>query len=219
MSLALWVCMFAQAGAASPAQLARDEGIRATQEGKFEIAEPAFAKACRLDPKLPSACYFHGRVLYYLNRFDEALAELQKALDAGERGGRVYSTRAQCLEALGRTQEAEDEHRKAIAGPPDAQFLTRYGLFLYHQGRAADSLEPLTRATALAPEDFEAQLVLGRALLELGKAGDALGHLESAVRGRPNSSQAHLLAAKACQRLGYAERAKAHLQAIQAPEP
>ena len=213
------VWWLAQIGSLTQAQEAKAEGVRATQEAKFELAERAFGQACQLAPKLASACFFHGRVLYYLNRFTEALPELQKSLDAGESAGRVYSTRAQCLEALGRSEEAKVEHRRAIAASPDAQFLIRYALFLYHQGRARESLEPLGRALAADPDDFEAHLILGRALLELDRVESALEHLETALRVRPGSTQAHLLAAKACQRLGSVERAQKHLDAIQAPEP
>lgn len=219
MLIALYLTLLVQAGSLPGAQAAKAEGVRATQSGDFELAERAFGRACQLAPRLSSACFFHGRVLYYLNRFAEALPELQKSLDAGEQAGRVYSTRAQCFEALGRGEEAEAEHRRAIAASPDAQFLMRYALFLYHQGRARDSLEPLGRALAASPDDFEAHLMMGRTLLELDRVESALEHLETATRARPGSTQAHLLAAKACQRLGFAQRAQAHLDAIRAPEP
>lgn len=219
MPLVHCVWMLAQISSLTQAQEAKAEGVRATQEAKFELAERAFGQACQLAPKLSSACFFHGRVLYYLNRFTEALPELQKSIDAGEPPGRAYSARAQCLEALGQSKEAEAEHRKATAASPETQFLTRYALFLYHQGRPRDCLELLDRALAADPDDFEVHLMLGRALLELDRVESALEHLETALRARPSSTPAHLLAAKACQRLGSVERAQRHLDAIQAPEP
>ena len=198
---------------------AKQAGIRATQKGDYSEAAVNFAEACRLDPKLSSACYFQGRSLYYANRFSEALAPLRKSIDAGESDARARSTMAECFEALGKNAEAERAYRKSIANDSDALYKVRYASFLFRQGRANEAVAPLEQALTAKPKDFDANLEMGRVRFELGNWDEALRCLNAALRIRPVSTQAHLLAAKVCQRLGRRAEAEEHLKAARVPEP
>ena len=123
-------------------------GMAHSMKEAWAPAETAFRTACRLDKKERNACYYLARVLYSMNRFDESLAVVEEALRTGACDRhRALTAKGLALEAVGRNAEAERAHKDAASsGTPEA--LTAYGLFLFHQGRAKESLPLLTRAGA-----------------------------------------------------------------------
>jgi tetratricopeptide (TPR) repeat protein len=197
----------------------KSAGVLAAQQGDYETAAQAFEESCRLDPRLPDACYYLGRALYYLNRFEDALTPLRKSLGAGGDAARAHTAIAQALEALGRAEEAEQSFRAALRSGKAPETRVRYAVFLFRQGRTVEALHPLQEVLKADPAHFEANLESGRVLLQLGRLEDAVKHLERALESRPDSSQAHLLAARALQRSGRTAEAEKHLKAVKAPEP
>src|SRR5437879_1375960 len=117
------------------------------QENTDEAAK-YFAIACQLNSMEPDACYWLGLADYDLSRFTESLIALQSALKSGA-SDRAWTLRgiARTLEALGRNSEAEKSYKQA-AGMGNVQAQTDYGMFLFHQGRARESIEILKQAGA-----------------------------------------------------------------------
>jgi Flp pilus assembly protein TadD len=185
----------------------------ALAEGKaYPQAEVAFHRACQLDPKLPDACYFWGRALYALNRFNDSLLALARA---DQKSWQVRLAVAQTADGMSDAALADREFREAIAlcQGRDAGPATAYGLFLVRQGRGAEAIPVLEEALKHHPQSAEAQTCIGRALLESGRNADAVPHLERAVALAPTSAQAHLLLAKALVRTGHAQEAQPHFEA------
>lgn len=186
-------------------------GVARASLGDYAAAEEPFHRACLLDPLLPDACLYFGRTLYLLDRFEPALDVLRRA----RQNGQVYRIEALCLAALGRGAEAEAAFRRAMSFPnhaaPDDDPAIDYGVFLFHQGRAADALAPLRAAVEGHPEAARAQMELGGVLLALDQIGEAAAHLEKAVSLDGRSSRAHLLLGKAYRRLGKNDLAQREL--------
>lgn len=193
------------------AQVWKALGAALAAEKEYAAAEPAFRRACQLDPKLPDACYFWGRTLYGLNRFNESLEALERA-DPGN--WQVRLARAQAADGTGDAALADREFREAMAlcRARDASAPVAYGVFLVRQGRSADAVPVLEEAVKRDPRSGEAETYLGRVLLEGGSAEKALPHLTRAVKLAPQSAQAHLLLAKAYLRLGRAAEAQQHFE-------
>ena len=127
-------------------------GMTYVSEEKYEAAEESCRKACELDPREENACYYLGHVDYTLGRFDKSLAAYQKALSIGADRGRVLLGLALTYEAMSNPREAERYYKTAIeAGAAHAKI--DYGMFLFKQGRGADSLEVLREAGANAEAD------------------------------------------------------------------
>lgn len=206
--------LFSRATVARPqdARAWKALGVAHATSGDYEAAEPAFARACALAPRLEDACYYHGRALYALNRFEASLEALKKAA----RGAKVDLGEAQALEALGRAAEAERAFQRALGGDPAAPGA--YGLFLVRQGRVDEAIPVLQSAVEKAPRMPEPRVYLGRALLEKGRIAEAAASLEQAIALAPNHGQAHLLLAKAYVRLGRAAEAQPHFEAAAAAE-
>src|ERR1041385_4140368 len=117
-------------------------------QGNTDEAAKYFATACQLSPTEPDACYWLGLADYDLSRFTESLIALQSALKSGasNTAWTLWGI-ARTLEALGRNSEAEGSYKEA-AGMGNVRAQTDYGMFLFHQGRARESIEILKQAGA-----------------------------------------------------------------------
>jgi len=188
-------------------------GVIYASRGNFELAEPAFRNVCERQPSLEDACLYYGRSLYLLDRFTPALNALRRAIQTRE-GAEEHRLLALSLEALGRPSEAEPEFRTAIRlvrnSSPDEDPGIDYGVFLYRQARAGESLEPLRAALERHPDSARAHLELGCVLLSLDRLEDAADHLERSLALRP-SSRAHLLLGKTYLRQGKPDAAAPHI--------
>lgn len=187
----------------------------ASQGGMYDLAEPPFARACDLDPKLPDACYYQGRALYALDRFEASIQALERADRFYPNSWKIRLGIAQALEALGRSAEAEKEFRGTLSlgKNSDPQPGVALGLFLVRQGRSEEAIRLLAEVLRAFPSCTEAHLHLGRALLEQDQIMQALPHLEQAAKAQPASAQAHTLLAKAYVRSGRVADAQAHFEA------
>jgi tetratricopeptide (TPR) repeat protein len=183
--------------------------------GQYHQAEPAFRKACQLDAKLPDACYYEGRALYALDRYQPSLEVLERVAQSEPGSWKVRLGIAQALEALGRAGAAEKEFQQALslARQSDPQPGVAWGRFLVRQGRFDEAIAPLEEVLKRFPSSAEAHVQLGRALLEQVKLAEAIPHLERAVAIDPRSAQGHLLLANAYVRAGRAAEAQPHFEA------
>lgn len=199
-------------------------GVVHASRGDYDRASEPFARACMLAPDLVDACYYYGRNLYALNRFEPALEALRKALPRDARPSRVRLGIAQALEALGRDDEAAKEFESAVRaweesareGRGSADFDPRLhqAVFLFRQGKVKEALAPARAAVQDFPNAGRPRFELGRVLYQLGQLDASAAELEKAVEfgyGAP----AHLLLGKAYLRLGRSAEAEKHLAAGQ----
>jgi len=190
-------------------------GVAYAAQKLYELAESPFRRACELDPKLEDACYYQGRALYALDRFELSLRALERGLARDPNSWKIRLGRAQAFEALGRADDAEKEFKETLSlsryGDPKPGIA--YGLFLVRQGRFVEAPVPLEQVLKRFPQAAEAHIHLGRALLEQGELTESLPHFERAVAIEPASAQAHLLLSKAYVRAGRTVDAKPHFEA------
>jgi tetratricopeptide (TPR) repeat protein len=208
------VLFLARAAEANPrdARAWKALGVAWAAQSAYAQAEPAFRRACDLDPKLEDACYYEARALYALDRYQPSLEVLQQ-LDT--KPAKVRLAIAEDLEALGRASEAETEFKAATAlgRGAEPQSGIAYGRFLVRQGRFSEAVAPLEAVLQRFPNSAEAYIHLGRALLEQGKLSEAIARLERAVALDATSVQAHLLLANAYVRAGRSNDAQPHFEA------
>jgi len=87
-------------------------GMTYAAQEKYVLAEPPFRRACELDPKEPEACYYWGRTLFSISRFEEALQAYK--LDRKPWRGKTLLGMALAHEALNHDGEADRIYREAI---------------------------------------------------------------------------------------------------------
>ncbi|MDQ6700185.1 MAG: tetratricopeptide repeat protein, partial [Acidobacteriota bacterium] len=123
-------------------------GMVYSSQDKYELAEGPLRRACQIDAQEENACYYLGRLYFTVSRLAESLDSYSKA----PLNGRVLLGRALTLEAMSRPGEAELDYKRAIAGG-ETRASIDYGLFLFKQGRGAESLAVLRKAGAQAEAD------------------------------------------------------------------
>jgi len=184
------VALLRQAVAQQPAnaQYWKALGVALAKGEDYRSSIEPFAKACSLSERLPDACYYHGRGLYAVDRYDEALAPLEKALRVDPAKSRAEAALGQALEALGRYQEAERRLQSAVARRDayDRQARIAYSQFLRRQGRPEESVAVLQAVSQPAGDDYYYELSLS--LFQAERYADALKALEQAA-GHPDAAQ------------------------------
>ena len=106
--------LFLEAIRAQPASAPAHKwlGMTYAVQEKFVLSEGPFRRACELDQREPDACYYWGRTLFSLSRFELALRAYEK--DAKPWRGKTLLGMALALEALNHDAEAEKFYRDAI---------------------------------------------------------------------------------------------------------
>jgi tetratricopeptide (TPR) repeat protein len=130
---------------------------------------------------------------------------------------RVHRAVALNFMALGRTVEAEQNFKAAIAMRKDAESLAEdprvdYGAFLFRQARTDEALQLLQEAVRAAPNSARAHAELGRALMHSGKPDAAVGHLEKAIELDSRTPSIRLLLGRAYLQVGRVEEGQQQLQ-------
>jgi tetratricopeptide (TPR) repeat protein len=114
---------------------------------RFEDALPFYRKVLTIDPHYYVALWFLGEALVELERHDEAIAALTRALDLSGRSSRLLGYLGYALGRAGRSSEAAQ-----LLSELDARALDRYvppyfpALVLSGSGRVDASLDRLEQA-------------------------------------------------------------------------
>jgi Flp pilus assembly protein TadD len=95
------------------ASLALYEGQNALQNGQYDVALAAYTNATELDPSWVAAWYLKAYSLMKLNRTEEALSAVDKALVLAPSDRDSNNLKADVLTQLGRGNEAA-QYRKTI---------------------------------------------------------------------------------------------------------
>lgn len=176
--------------------------------GRLPEALEHFAAATQLRPDYADARNDYGAALGQVGRDQEALVEHQAAARLKPEDPAIRLNLARALLRLEKTTEAQVHLDWLLARQPDSgTVLAARGQALLLEGKFAAAIEPLTRATRLAPADAIAMFHL--ALAWQGHAGDspALPHLLRAVALGPDRVEIRLACAAALQRDGKREEA------------
>jgi serine/threonine protein kinase/tetratricopeptide (TPR) repeat protein len=143
-------------------------------------AEQEFKRALELSPGNADTYDFYGRLCMTLERYDEAIAMLQRAQQLDPLAHRVDVATA--LLRAGRHAEALEAASRAVAfDRDDARGHSTLGWVYFRMGRLEEGLAALERAVAVAPGNTTWLAQLGEACALAGKrdrAKEILAELE-----------------------------------------
>ena len=151
-------------------------------------AEQAFARALELRPAHSSARQWNAALLATLGRVDEAMAQLDRALELDPLSNVLRVERSSIL-YFERDYEGAVRHARA-ALELDAEFVLacfNLGRALGQQGRHAEAIAALEQGRAVAPGLPALTMALGRAHASAGREREArlaLGALQTLGRER-----------------------------------
>jgi TolB-like protein len=163
-------------------------------------ARDFFRQACKLDPELPEAQLWRGRVsagIVFYGWSDNPVADLREGLEAAltavqldERNPYTHYALAMVSAVAERFEQSISAARKAIIiNPSFALGHLVLGMALLFSGRASEAIAPLEyglRLSAYDPQNFVWFNFLALARLFCGRAEAALEAAERALQVRPN---------------------------------
>lgn len=187
-----------------------EEAQRAIDRRDFAAALAPLEKVTAEQPDLAYAFFQLGYVYIALERWEEARAACQRAIELDPKLTEAYVNLGTLL--LDRDPPAAAAAlRQAVALLP-AQSRPRYllGLALERSGDIPGAIEALEGAARLDPRDFDAQQALARVLLRAGKSSSAEAAARAALALQPDSDAARLALAHALDAQEKPEAAEAY---------
>lgn len=165
--------------------------------------------ALALHPNEPSALVLEGRALAALDRVDEALTSLDRAVALAPESFAARRTRADLRVAHGDLRGAIEDLDAALRFSDDVDAYLDRAHWLVQDGRAAEAAEGLEQA--LARTESSAPLVLAAidAHLAAGAPAPALSLVDAAIARTPTDPRLSILRADVLARLGRSADARA----------
>ena len=160
------------------ASSARDEASRPA----FEAALAEYIAAQRENADRPEGHLNLGSLYVDLHQFEQAQAELNKAIELDPAFVPAYVNLADLQRAQGTERRAEETLRRALRVVPSSVPLHHaLGLSLVRQQRAKEALAELAIAAKTAPQDPRYAYVYGVALHDLGDVRASVAVLDAAL--------------------------------------
>ena len=198
------------------AELWRLLGVCGLQQGNFDAARSALAKAIEFAPRSVEVLCNLASLHAARNEIEAAERALRQALAIEPNHAAALNNLGSLLDARGDYHGAADCFARSIARRPDyaRAWLNQAGalLTLRRLDRAESSAR---RAIQLAPQWPDAHFVLGNVLTEAGDAARAERAFREAARLAPHDPRYHYQHALALDETGdYAQAAAAHQRAL-----
>lgn len=186
---------------------------------RFDLAEPEFRAAIRLDPNSAAAHYYLARLLYTQGRFDEAIQESNNTIEISPGYVRAYENEGLCYEGKREFEEAQRWFMEAIRRDSTSIRRTEWpaldlATMLIDQHRFAEAKPYLTQALAINPLNAESEFESGLLLERTGDFRGALKEFRLAIQFDPHLARAYYQAGRICQKLGNLDEAEQDFEKV-----
>jgi tetratricopeptide (TPR) repeat protein len=153
--------------------------------GRFEEGLKESRRAEELDPLSPRAMTLTAWSIYQAHHFNDALAKAQQIIDLDKNFPQGYFQLGNCLEQMGRPEEAVDALEKSILLMPDST-LPQYALCfaLVRAGREQKAREVLDELKDRAEKGYVKPYFMAMAHAALDERDVAFGLFEKAFADR-----------------------------------
>jgi tetratricopeptide (TPR) repeat protein len=167
----------------------RDEGRLAEAARKFERAVAVPTK----DDDIKGRAYTNwADVLRRQQRYPDALATIQRAVEHAPTHANAYDVWGLILADLGETDAAIEAYRRAVARDPDhAEAHYHWGLVLAGRPQPEPAIEHFQRAVDIEPRFAAAHEALATVLVVANRLDEAAEHLTRAIELMPRSAHLH----------------------------
>ncbi|HKD02201.1 MAG TPA: sulfatase-like hydrolase/transferase [Terriglobales bacterium] len=185
------------------------DAILDAEETRFEDAIPLLKQVLAKEPGIPVAYTQLGAAYTWTKQYQEAIPVLRKALELRSDGLMTHYELALSLSEMGDWTGALPHFEEASKKSPKWAALHFSLAAAYARlDRAGDARRELETTLKLEPDNYRANLVLGRMLTLDGKLAEALPRLKKAVKADPKSPDAHRFLADAYGRMGQIDIAR-----------
>lgn len=186
--------------------------VTVIQTGYWKDSLSLFGHAVKVTKGNDTALLDFGVALYDHDRYDEALAAYQQALQV-QPAADIYKNIGSTLVKKGQLEDALTNYERAAQMNPKAADMQYFWAdTLKSLGRTNDALAHYEEAVRLAPDDAFYHHHLGTVLTAVGKTDEALSQYAEAARLDPTAAQYQNTLATALARSGQPDAAMEHYE-------
>jgi tetratricopeptide (TPR) repeat protein len=157
-------------------------GTLERNQGKYEDALGHFKKVREVEPQNSLGWAGEGSVLLRLNRIDEAVEALRRAVALDPADTASIANLGNAFRKQGKTAEAIDTYKRALEkAPDDPDLLNNLAVALRAERKNAEAVELLTKALRTKPNDPNLSGNMAKALRAEKRYGDAIKYYETAI--------------------------------------
>lgn len=196
------------------------------QRNDFGGALLAYDKVIALSPEHQQAYALSGAILVHLQKYEQAVERLKKALelDKDKTDTTSAANLGMALRKLKRNAEAIQVMQEAAKkNPDDPDLLNNLGVALRHERRYEEAIAAFEQAREKRPDDLELLRNLAITLRGVERFKDAIPHYEKYVAQKPNDDGMLYDLANCYEKMGAGANAvrtyKRYVDAINAKDP
>lgn len=185
-------------------------GLEYAEKGDLYAALDAFNVAIAANPDHAPQAYYYRALLYnQMERYEDALADLDKALEQEPHFPQAYAARGALYLTLDRPASAVEDLKRAIelGLTDDPTVYLNLGLAYFHLDIYDAAEANFRKALELDPNMAAAHFNLGTLYLKKGDNEAALEHLNKSIELDPNFAASYFNRAMALANLGRTEEA------------
>ncbi len=166
-------------------------GLAALHAGNPREADRHYVASLRSDPDRAPVLSEHAAVLAALERIEEAIAALDRALTLQPDDASAWGRLGDLLRGREMTERAAAAYRELVRLAPDlAEAHNNLGNMLDALERSGEALEAYGKAIEIRPDYAEAHYNLANVLHHQGRIGDALRAFKRAIEIKPDFVEA-----------------------------
>ncbi len=193
-------------------------GMANERTGNYDGAVRIYRRALQIEPDNVELLNALGFSLFQQGKSQEAVVELEKALEVDPKHWKAHNNMALASIDLGEFELAEAHYRESLAIEPQPAIYNDLGFVLERMGLSEDAIAAYRKALELDPGSAAAQYNLGSALARGGDFRDAERHLRAALAAQP-TTQAYTGLGIVLSQQGKSEEAVASLKAALELDP
>jgi len=161
-----------------------------------------------------------GRILGQQGHLEEALVELQKAVESDPKDGMAHFYMGLALRQQGQLAQALDQFQMTVTlDPNNALARYYYAVALKQAGRLPESIAAFRKLLEVRPDDSVVEKDLGTLLIEAGRNDEAVVVLRKAIQDNPQFAEAYYFLGVLQGKSGQLDDAIAQLQKAVALKP
>ena len=188
------------------------DGLVEMEQEQFEDAVPILEEVLKEEPNSLIASLQLGRAYLALKQYQKALAPLQDLVQKRPEDAFARYELGCALVKNGRWNEALPQFEAAVSQMSTSSMMHFYLALVNEKiSRLPEATSEFERALRIDPENFPANLLLGRLLIVQQRAKDALPFLTKAAKLRPDSIDVHRFLSDVYRELGQEANAQREL--------
>ena len=196
-----------------------DEGGRSFQKKEYQTAINKYAESITLVPDVPDTHYWKGYAHYYLNEYDQAMIELDAALERGYKPLDIYKLRWFLnYQKKDYDSALKDVEKGLQLDPSNLTFNLAIGELNFAKGSYQQALTAYQKAAEIDPNNADTRYSIAASYAALGDKDKQLqSALEAIKRNTKFVGEAYFLIGDGYQKnRKFTEAAEAYKRAISA---